>query len=208
MRALLHLAEPAVNVEMRIVVTPGGRASVKDFSVAARDQAAAVTTSTLRRLPVDYLLRTALVLVARATKDRSDIQRDAFQIDGDPEHVAWVSPAPPPSGRGREVPGERIARAAEAYQQALARGSKSPAEDVAAVMGYSRATAARDLRAAREQGLLDKPGGPQPGDPADPLWRHPGAQDSWERLSAEPWSGGPPVQHPGMPTPERTDPEN
>lgn len=188
MRALLHLVEPRVEVHLVITVSPGGRALVRDFAVTPTDVNIPVTTSLLRRIPLDFLLRTALDRVAREAMGRPDIQRDAFQLKGDPEHLAWVSPQPPPSGRGREVPRERVVRAAEAYKQALARGSKSPAEDVAAVMGYSRATAARDLRTARELGLLAAPGqepagAPAPKDPGDPLWRDPADPQKWEPLS-------------------------
>ncbi|MFE3580570.1 hypothetical protein [Streptomyces vinaceus] len=146
----------------------------------------AITATLLRKVPVDFLMRAALDWITVQTTDRPDIERDAFQLVGAPDDVAWVSPTPPPSGRGREVPQERIARAAEAYQQALASGSKSPAEDVATVMGYSRATAARDLRAAREKGLLAAPEDAKAAprsDPSDALLRVPVKGGQWVRQS-------------------------
>ncbi|MFK0217766.1 hypothetical protein ACIQWN_06165 [Streptomyces vinaceus] len=186
MQAVLHLADPRIAVHLLVVVTPGGRALVKDIAITALGGDTSITTTLLRKVPVDFLLRAALESATVQTRDRPDIQRDAFQLEGAPDHVAWVSPSPPPSGRGREVPSERIERAAEAYQQSLASGSKSPAEDVAAVMGYSRATAARDLRSARQRGLLPPVGDEKTvegGDTSDPLWRHPGRAGKWERLS-------------------------
>ncbi|MFD5508294.1 hypothetical protein ACFWIB_11020 [Streptomyces sp. NPDC127051] len=186
MQALLHLDDPRVAVRLEIAVSPGGRALVRNIEVTPLGGSASITTTLLRKVPVDFLMRAALDWTTVQTRDRPDIEGDAFQLVGAPDDMAWVSPMPPPSGRGREVPEERVARAAEAYQQALASGSKSPAEDVAAVMGYSRATAARDLRAAREKGLLASPedsrAAPQ-SDPSDPLLRVSVKQDHWVRLS-------------------------
>jgi hypothetical protein len=49
---------------------------------------------------------------------------------------------------------ERIPRAATAYRQAIARGSRKPTEEVAQALNVGRSTAARAISAARAQGLL------------------------------------------------------
>lgn len=153
-QAVLFLADPEVQVHMLIRVKPGGRAHVSELLLAPGDVTVPITTSMLRRIPVDALMRDALERATVKVKLRPDIHERAFQVPGDPDGQAWVTPEPAPLGRGREVPADRVVRAAETYKQALASGSSAPAEVVAATLGYSRATAARDIRAARKRGLL------------------------------------------------------
>lgn len=154
----LHLADPELTVFMKVKVGAGGKALVREFGVSPKDLQATVTTRMLRKIPVDRLLRLSLDAVSMQVVGRPDIHPNAFQWKGDFEDRAWVSP-PPAEGRGREVSPDRVARAAEIYLQALAAGSRKPAEVVAEQLQYSRATAARDIRAARDRGLLPPVGG-------------------------------------------------
>ncbi|MFE9601971.1 hypothetical protein [Streptomyces hokutonensis] len=210
-RALLHLEEPPVVVQMFITVDAGARALIREIAVSPQAVDVAITTSLLRRVPVDYLLRYALEKASVTAKGRPDIHEGAFQLNSDPEHQAWVSPPPPSVGRGHDVPLDRVQRAAEVYKQALASGSRSPGMEVAAAMGYSRATAARDIRQARERGLIAPEGheaqqaptglakAPQPGVvPPNPVWQSLHDPNRWEPL--EDWTAGfgEEIKHPGV----------
>ncbi|HZU54821.1 MAG TPA: hypothetical protein VFA06_03025 [Actinocrinis sp.] len=96
----------------------------------------------------------ALDKVIAPTTDRPEFGEDAFQIPGDPPYQAWFSPPAEAGVRGKRVSNDRVAEAAQVYAEALAAGSNAPGEAVAKALGYSRATAARRIRAARERGLL------------------------------------------------------
>lgn len=158
--AVVVLNEPAVQVHLAVVVRDGGRAEVRELALAPSDGLTPILSSTLRRIPVDALLKVVLGRAAVTVKPRPEVDARAFQVPGEPDSTAWVSSHPVPQGRGRKVARDRVARAAEIYLEALAAGSKAPAEVVAAEMGYSRATAARDIRAARARKppLLGPPG--------------------------------------------------
>lgn len=56
--------------------------------------------------------------------------------------------------RGPRVDPGEVERAAAAYRQALAEGRRDPLMATAAAIGWSRATAARRIKAARVRGLL------------------------------------------------------
>ncbi|TKA11730.1 hypothetical protein [Actinacidiphila oryziradicis] len=208
-QALLHLDEPPVAVQMVITVDAGARAIIREFAVSPRERDVPISTSLLRRIPVDYLLRVALDRASVSVKRRPDIHEGAFQLRGDPEHQAWVSPAPPKPGRGHEASADRVQQAADVYKQALASGSRSPGMEVATAMGYSRATAARDIRLARERGLLAAAESgesaaeaklpPPSSDVLGPVWQRFGDPDSWapmDEVLAGPM--GLPVVHPGI----------
>ncbi|MGH3263208.1 MAG: hypothetical protein ACRDNS_14565 [Trebonia sp.] len=145
------LLAPDMQVTMLVRVDGGGRAKIREITVASASVEGSITTSALRGLPLDSLLRAALDQATVKVKPRPDIDERAFQVPGDPDNQAWVSPTPAPTGRGKKVPQDRVARAAQVYLQALAAGSSAPGEVVAKVLGYSRATAARDIRAARNR---------------------------------------------------------
>lgn len=217
----IDLADPDLTIAMTISVGKEGRVLVREFALSPRDFSATVTTRMLRKIPLERLLRASLERVAQKPNPRPDIHPNAFQVPGDPESQAWVSAAPTP-GRGREVPSDRIARAAEIYKQALAAGNHAPAEAVATAMHYSRATAARDIRAARERGLLP-PAGNAPatgGAPEarlvppsseavspNPVWRRFDDPEKWapmEDILNRPT--GLPIYHPGMPSNAVPDP--
>jgi hypothetical protein len=215
----MHLASPDLVVVMKVVVRPGGRALIRDFGLSPKDLSSTVTTRLLRTVPVDRLLRAALDKVAMKAVGRPDIHPSAFQIETDPETQAWVGPEPV-QGRGREVAPDRVARAAEIYQQALAAGSRKPAEVVAEELHYSRATAARDIRTARERGLLPPVGESAPAAVAsklsppssdtvspNPIWQRFGEPDAWAPMD-DVLDGpyGLPIAHPGIPSNAMPDP--
>lgn len=191
--ARILLGPPELEITMAIVVGAGGHALVREFAVAPQGAGETVTTRLLRRIPMDRLLRAALqVVTVDQMIPRDDIHPDAFQMPGDPADQAWVSPRPQ-AGRGREVSSARVVRAAEIYREALASGSRKPAEVVAERLHYSRATAARDIRAARERGLLPGSGAPVPQSKvtppsneavaADPIWRRFDDPTKWASMS-------------------------
>jgi hypothetical protein len=153
-KARISLFDSEMFVFMTIRVDPGGQARVIDLRVElAEDGADAITTTTLRRVLVDPMLRAALAVATKTVKERDDVlpgvNPPVFQVEGDGgdenARVYWS----PPAGAN-----ERTAQAAEVYQQAVVSGSRAPTEAVAAAMGYSRAQAARYIRAARDAGLL------------------------------------------------------
>lgn len=90
-----------------------------------------ITAALLRKIPVDAVVRLALAA--------------AYKRDE-------VTPVVPRYGTGHGD--DRIALAAKIYSDAEAAGSYKPAQDVADAMGYSRVSAARFIRSAREQGLI------------------------------------------------------
>ena len=207
-QAVLYLDEPPVEAHLVVVVRDGSSADVREVTLVQREQRTALSTSLLRRIPLDHLLRHALGKATLPIKPRADIHAGAFQLPGDPEHQAWVSPIPAGPGRGNQLPADRVARAAEIYRAAVSNGRRSPALDVATALGYSRATAARDIRAARERGLLAETGADNLTPPSnelvanDPIWRRFDDPEKWASMH-DVLSGpaGLPVFHPGVPSP-------
>lgn len=205
--AKVFLADPAVVVLLLVLVDSGGRPHVREFHVAARVPNPPITSTLMRRIPVDHLLKAAVDAASVTVKNRPDIHAGAFQLPSDPDHQAWVSPQPAPTGRGREVPVSRVVRAAEVYLQALAAGSAAPTETVASVLGYSRSSASRDIRNARKQGLLPPTGeAAAPSSPPtvlppsssdvdpNPVWRRFDDPNVWQPID----DALRPVKHPGV----------
>jgi hypothetical protein len=228
-QAEIHLIDPPVVVFLVVVTTGDGRPRVREFHVTPSRSQDSVTTTMLRKLPIDQLVRATMERSTLAIEPRPDIHDGAFQVPGDPDHQAWVGPLPAAVGRGRAVPSDRVRKAAEVYRQAIADGSKAPTEAVAKTMGYSRPTAARDVRAARERGLLpatsgmvDDPEGPssasdvgeQAGRSAaesgagKPLWRSFDTPEKWEPLDEWVANSAKYFRHPGAPNPDPSDPRN
>lgn len=151
-RADVPLIDPPVMVELEVHVPAGGKPAATSMAIHC-DRSAPLTTTVLRRIPVDQLLRAAL---EKATVKAAPVEGSAkhFRTEGDPENVAWGGDALPLEGAGRSTPLELAQRAAQHYSKALGEGSKSPAMAVVHEMNVSRSTAARYIREARKRGLL------------------------------------------------------
>lgn len=131
-----------------------------------------VTTTNLRQILVDRLVRRAVELVRRPAEPAPE-GAEVFSLIGiPPEEIAAMAPAffrvpgvTPPGGhqvafdaaferRERDTTADRIMRAVEFYKRAIASGSNAPVKDVGIALGYSTSQASRYLKAARERGLL------------------------------------------------------
>lgn len=182
--AAVQLAAPDLHVDVDILVTPGGLPAVQRLTVWA-SPTTALTSSSLRQVLLDPVVRAAVAAASEPTAERPDLMPGAFQVEGDPEGQAWVSAPAGADGRVRQV--------ARLYNEALSAGSKAPALDVSETVHISRSQAARYIRKARELGLIPPvgdvfrpvPAAPQPPagrpDPGAPIFRDPAA----------PWPGYP-----------------
>ena len=129
--ASFALEKPRAAVMIEVFVGADLRPYVAELTIRANVQTP-ITTSVLRQVLVDQLLREAM---AKAT-------------------VRSPNSTPVEEARARGHGEEDARRAAEIYSEAVATGSKAPAVAVANVMNRSRAQAARYIRKARELGLL------------------------------------------------------
>lgn len=134
LNARFVVADPAIDVTMRILVDGSGRPAVGSIGIDCKP-GVSVSITLMRRLPVDAMMREALT--------RSTVERSGSA----PAEAAKYA-------RYKPVAAARVERAAEVYCLALAGGSAAPTEVVAAELGYSRATASRDVRRARKLGLI------------------------------------------------------
>lgn len=134
LRARFVVTDPAIDVTMRILVDGSGRPGVGSIEINC-SPGVSVSINLMKRVPVDAMMREAL---ARSTVKRPE-----------------PSPAEAPKyARFRPIAADRVEHAAEVYRLALAGGSTAPTEVVAVTLGYSRATASRDVRRARKLGLI------------------------------------------------------
>jgi hypothetical protein len=158
--ATLYTADPLLKLDLSVQVDWAGRGIVRELNVLTDGPQTGISISLLRRIPVDTLMRFAMAQASVPIRLRPDIQAGAFQLQSEPENspTAWVSGGPLEPGRGRDTPPDRIARVAEIYKDAVANGSRSPVDMVVKMMGYSSATASRDLKEARKRGLLPPAG--------------------------------------------------
>jgi hypothetical protein len=149
--ARFSLYEHEVLVFVVVRVDPGGQARILDLRVVVDEAGETITTTTLRKVLVDQLLRAALSAATTKIEDRPDAHPDIepapFQIAAGDDRVYW---SPPPGAS------DKVAQAADAYREALASGSRAPTAAVAEALGYSRAQASRYIRAARDAGLLPR----------------------------------------------------
>lgn len=161
-------------VVTRAEVTPGWLE--QDGSISGGEDG--VTTTNLRQLLIDRLVRTAFEAVRKPVEmgdeetkllymrsghsaEESDaLARLTFRVPGiTPPNEMEIYQGPRP-GRGRQTPQDRIAAAAELYKRAVAAGSVAPVKDVGIALGYSTSQASRYLKTAREKGLLPDAEGP------------------------------------------------
>lgn len=135
-RATIQVMEPELGVTIEVFVGPDLQPCIYQLSILTNTQRP-VTTSRLRQVLVDQLLRAAM--------------REAeVQVDTLPEGTL-VGPAPVLATGKAE---ENASIAARIYRLAVTSGNPAPAQEVASAMGKSRAQVARYLRKAREVGYL------------------------------------------------------
>lgn len=159
-------------VVKHIEVTPGWLEN--DGSVTGGEEG--VTSTNLRQLLIDRLVRTALDAVRRPIEWAGDdnllnLIRSGFEpgaaeaLNRSTYTVPGVTPPGikridgdrhPLTQRGRQTPNDRIAKAADLYQAVVKAGSRAPVKDVGLALGYSTSQASRYLKTARERGLLDE----------------------------------------------------
>lgn len=131
-RALIRLDEPDLRAVLTIRVDPSGRARVVGLEIETDQRDGAITTSLLRQVLIDPMLRAAL----RAA------QHPRFPLVEQQDGQTAAAPS--------VAVDDRVIQAAHLYREALASGDRAPTAAVAAAMGYSRAQASRYIRAARE----------------------------------------------------------
>lgn len=156
--AWVVLAEPRVRVDLELVVLSATKPVVRELTVTPSvDGAAPITTTTLRRVLVDPIVKAVMDKAAKFSEgrviDRSDVLPGAFQLPGDPDDEFRLTPP-------TDQPNERVRQAAQIYGQAAAFGSRAPTEAVAQALNVSKAQASRYVRAAREANLLPPLGEP------------------------------------------------
>jgi hypothetical protein len=140
--ASIALEKPRAAVMIEVFVGADLRPYVSELTIRANVQTP-ITTSVLRQILVDQLLREAM---AKASVPAAEME-------------AWLATLPAAARAPGENPSfgraeEDARRAAAIYAEAVAAGSRAPAAAVATVMNRSRSQAARYIRNARELGLL------------------------------------------------------
>lgn len=133
--ASFSLVTPPASVTLEVFVGADLRPRVAELAIRSNVQTP-ITTSVLRRVLVDQLLREALTL---ATVPAADQEK-------------WITTRPQETRHPDEDENANIA--ATIYAEAVASGSRAPTKAVALSMGRSRAQAARYIRRARELGLI------------------------------------------------------
>ena len=154
--ARFQLVRPKLEVVALIwIASPGNRPTIRQLTMVANENTP-VTTTVLRRVLVDQLIKEAVKAAAMPTRVVTglDVAGHAYEAHGG----IWVGPAPQPlSGRGRDTANGNAEAAARIYSAATASGSRAPGMEVKAQMHISRSTATRHIRRARELGLLGPP---------------------------------------------------
>ncbi|WP_410662128.1 hypothetical protein [Amycolatopsis sp. lyj-84] len=149
--ASFALVVPNAAVQVEVFVGSDLRPRVMELTLRSNVQTP-ITTTVLRQVLVDQLLREAL---SKATVAWADVPKAVRE-----EAVGF---APPADEALRENAEEHARTAARIYSDAVTGGSKAPAMAVAHAMNRSRAQVARYIRKARELGLLpsldSSPGG-------------------------------------------------
>ncbi len=140
------LEDPRVVVDLDIRVAAGGQPLVAEVGVKSFADGLWISSTILRSIPLDHLVRAAMNFAQRPTGDSGDLPFGLFRVEGDTQDVVRSSPLPDGS--------DRATVAARIYASALASGSNAPTEAVANEMHVSRSQASRYIRAARKAGLL------------------------------------------------------
>ena len=148
-------------LELGVLVSVGAQARAVRVTVKSTD-GSGVTTTMLRKIPIEHVLKAALASAERPMTPRPDLGPDAWQPikkDGSPSPFIRMQQDSLPASTPREQrQRDHVRRAAAIYAAAVADGSRAPGEAVALQMGYSRSQAARFIRLARSEkyGLLPK----------------------------------------------------
>jgi hypothetical protein len=158
-----NLSRPDCDVALLAVVGSDGEVMVKSAQINVPvPGSASLTTSTMRSILIHHLVQLAIEKVARPVNFMPEVHRGAFQVEGQSEEGVWVGPVPH-EGRGRRTPRDQINVASGLYREAVARGSRAPVKDVAAILGISASQVSRYLKSARADGLLADVPAPSPG---------------------------------------------
>jgi hypothetical protein len=160
-RAYFQLSDPPAAVTIEVFVGADLGPVIVELKIRSNAKTP-VTTSVLRQVLVDQLLREAM----EAAVVPSSV-RDEWLATLPPQaqpHIRAGAAAPPPAWaeQGAHSQADQDARtAAQIYSEAVAGGSKAPAVAVADAMRRSRPQVARYIRRARELGLLPPLGSPE-----------------------------------------------
>lgn len=144
-KASIELKAPPMRVILWVRLD-GGAAPVVEELALRPAPGSPLTSTTLRLVLLDPLIRAVVKKASRPVIERPDVAPGAFQVKGGDQRHAWVSVPP-----GAD---ERVLQIASLYNQALSAGSHSPAADAAAAVRLSRAQVARYVRRARAVGLI------------------------------------------------------
>lgn len=143
--AVVLLEQPALEVELSVLVEEGGFPRAESLLIRATNKVA-LNSTTLRQVLLDQLLRAAIAEASVPAIDRADIAPGAFQLEGGNEKTAWLGAAPGTT--------ERVQLVADIYNRSVAAGSRAPTQAVAETVGISRPQASRYIKTARELGLI------------------------------------------------------
>lgn len=160
--AHFQLAKPEAAVTIEVFVGADLRPVVLELRIRSKVRTP-ITTSVLRQVLIDQLLREALNKATVPSAVREEWLA-SLPLGGQPQSRktdAATRPAPSAPERLRGNADEDARTAAQIYAEAVAAGSRAPAVAVANTMNRSRAQVARYIRRAREMGLLPALGPPQ-----------------------------------------------
>lgn len=133
-RATIHIEDPRVVAEVVVCVATGGQANITGLKIEV-DVRQPITTSLLRRVLVDPLLRTAIAAASTPIADHDEAKyQSCFRIT------------------------DKVLTAAGIHREATASGSRAPVAAVSMLMKVSRVHASRYVATARQAGLLPATG--------------------------------------------------
>jgi hypothetical protein len=153
--AHFQLSKPEASVTIEIFVGGDLRPVVIELMIRSKARTP-ITTSVLRQVLVDQLLRKALdeATVPSTVREEWLTSLPRHLQPPAPHDVSPSLPSRPANKRTRGQSDADAETAARIYSEAVAAGSRSPAVSVAVAMDRSRAQAARYIRRARALGLL------------------------------------------------------
>jgi len=154
------LSEPEVAMQIEVMVGADRRPVVIEATVRGKVKAP-ITTSVMRQVLIDQLVRAAMV---EATVPASVRERWLASLPPGVQPVdrGQAEPVPSAEQRTRGQADHDARLAAQIYNEAVASGDRAPGLAVAAAMNRSRTQVSRYIRRARDMGLLP-PLGPSEG---------------------------------------------